>query len=288
MRLLDGKKLSEKLLATLKTQISSTYESTSKRPGLCVLRIGEDPASKIYVTKKIKSCRDLGIKSPELHLNASITQSDLLKKIETLNQDPGIHGILIQLPLPKHLDASSLLEAVSPQKDVDGFHPINLGRLMVGEAGLIACTPLGIMNLLRENSVEIKGKRAVVIGRSRIVGRPISLLLDQAGATVTVVHLQTSNPEALCQEADILVAAAGKPHLVGKNHIKKGVVIVDVGIHRLDSGKLIGDVNFDEVKEMASAITPVPGGVGPMTICGLMQNTWKAFCQIEGIQADSH
>ncbi|PIR23373.1 MAG: bifunctional methylenetetrahydrofolate dehydrogenase/methenyltetrahydrofolate cyclohydrolase FolD [Deltaproteobacteria bacterium CG11_big_fil_rev_8_21_14_0_20_45_16] len=286
MRLLDGKRLSKQLLLTLKDEISKTYASSLKRPGLCVLRIGEDPASKIYVNKKIQTCNELGIQSSELHLDAGITQSELLKQIICLNQDPAIHGILIQLPLPKHLNSSSPLEAVSPLKDVDGFHPTNLGRLMIGEAELIPCTPLGIMSLLDENSIEIKGKRAVVIGRSRIVGRPISLLLDQAGATVTVVHLQTSHPEALCKEADILVAAAGKPNLVGKNHIKEGVVIVDVGIHRTDSGKLIGDVNFEEVKELASAITPVPGGVGPMTVCSLMQNTWKAFCRLENIRAD--
>jgi methylenetetrahydrofolate dehydrogenase (NADP+)/methenyltetrahydrofolate cyclohydrolase len=275
MQLLEGRSLSKERLASLKSQISDC--GLPGRPGLAVILVGNDPASKIYVSKKMKTCEELGIMSQESLFKEDVTQEELLKKIDELNQDKNIHGILVQLPLPKHLNTREIIERVDPRKDVDGFHPYNLGKLAAGENTYVACTPYGIMKLFEHYKIPLKGKRAVVMGRSRVVGRPMSLLLDLGGATVTVVHLGTKEPERICQEADILVVATGSKHLVGAQHIKEGAVVIDVGIHRLDSGKLTGDVDFEAVKNKVSAITPVPGGVGPMTICGLMENTFQAF-----------
>ncbi|MBN8554014.1 MAG: bifunctional methylenetetrahydrofolate dehydrogenase/methenyltetrahydrofolate cyclohydrolase FolD [Deltaproteobacteria bacterium] len=277
MILLDGNKSSKARLEKLKEKVSAAEKKSGKKPGLAVIRIGEDPASKIYVGKKVKTCSEIGFYSQELHHSEKISESELLKIIQSLNQNPKIHGILTQLPLPKHISEAAVIEAISPEKDVDGFHPINLGRLVAQQNGFVPCTPLGIMNLLVDNKIEIKGKRAVVIGRSRIVGRPISLLLDHAGATVTVVHSQTQNPNEMISSADILVVAVGKPHFVKADQIKKGAVVIDVGINRLADGKIVGDVDFESAKDKVSAITPVPGGVGPMTICTLLENTWKSF-----------
>jgi methylenetetrahydrofolate dehydrogenase (NADP+)/methenyltetrahydrofolate cyclohydrolase len=273
MILLDGNATSKKRLAELKDKIASE----NSKPGLAVVRVGEDPASKIYVGKKVKTCKDLGFHSVESHQPENISQKDLLKIIQDLNHDPKIHGILVQLPLPKHISESAVIEAIEPSKDVDGFHPINLGRLLAQQDGFVPCTPLGIMNLLKEYKIEIKGKRAVVIGRSRIVGRPISLLLDQAGATVTVVHSQTKNADEIISAADILVVAVGKPHFIKSSQVKASAVVIDVGINRLPNGKIVGDVDFESIKEKVYAITPVPGGVGPMTICSLLENTWKSL-----------
>jgi len=276
MILLDGQAVSKKRLQLLKGKIDKLRDE--KRPGLAVVRVGEDPASKVYVGKKIKACQEVGIYSVERHLDSKISQSAVIEIVDQLNADSSVHGILVQLPIPSQLSASQILDRVDPRKDVDGFHPMNLGRLVAGEkGGFVACTPLGIMNLLAEYKIEIAGKLAVVVGRSRIVGRPMSLLLDQAGATVTVVHSKTRDPDSLLERAEILIVAVGKPHLISKQKLKKGVVVVDVGMNRLESGKLVGDVDFERVKEVASAITPVPGGVGPMTICSLLENTWKSF-----------
>lgn len=277
MILLDGKSVSESRLHRVHQKIEEGVLQHRSRPGLCVIRVGNDPASKIYVTKKIQACQRYGFLSFEKHLPESVSEKEILEEIGHANNNPQISGILVQLPLPKHLNSDRIIEAVSPYKDVDGFHPYNLGCLITKRPSFVACTPLGIMNLLHEYRIDPAGKRAVVIGRSRIVGRPMSLLLDLAGATVTVVHLQTPQPEEICREADILVAAAGSPLLVGKNHVKNGAVVIDVGIHKMSDGRIVGDVDFDNVKSLASAITPVPGGVGPMTICSLLENTYLAF-----------
>ncbi len=277
MILIDGNATSKKRLTELKAKVEARFHRDGKRPGLAVVRIGEDPASKIYVGKKIKTCHDVGVYSLEKHYPATISEKDVLALIEELNANPLVHGILVQLPLPKHISADKILNAVAPEKDVDGFHPLNQGMLFIGQPTFVACTPLGIMNLLREYEIEISGKRAVVVGRSRIVGRPISVLLDQAGATVTVVHSQTKDRHTLLKQAEIIVAAVGKPHFVTSEDVREGAVVIDVGINRLESGKIVGDVDFEAVSKRASAITPVPGGVGPMTICSLLENTWKSF-----------
>jgi len=274
MKLLDGKTTSKIRLDRLREKIQ---HNQGRAPGLHVIRIGDDPASEVYVRKKIKTCHEVGILSKEWHLAENVSQEKALDLIKQLNWDETVDGILIQLPLPKTLDPTVLLETVSPEKDVDGFHPYNLGKLLAREPGFVACTPRGIMHLMEEYGIETTGKRAVVVGRSRIVGRPMSLLLDHAGATVTVVHLKTPNPDEICRQADILVVAAGSPDLIGPERIKPGAVVIDVGIHRRQDGKLCGDVQFDHVAPLCSWITPVPGGVGPMTICSLMENTWESF-----------
>lgn len=282
MILLDGNSVSKQRLEKLKEDVDRL--SPSNRPGLAVIRVGEDPASKIYVGKKMKKCQEMGFTSREIHFSDSVGEQDLLQKIEKLNHDRDIHGILVQLPLPRSLSTDKVLDQISPQKDVDGFHPENLGRLALNRNdGFVACTPLGIMNLLKHYRIPLAGKRAVVIGRSRTVGRPMSLLLDQAGATVTAIHLQTENPEAICREADLVVAAAGRRHLVGASHLREGAVVVDVGIHRDGDGRITGDVDFEAVKSKVKAITPVPGGVGPMTICALLENTFRSFRQLSKI-----
>jgi len=277
MILLDGKKVSKKRLEALKRLIEDHFSKTNKRPGLAVVRVGENPASKVYVGKKVKTCNEIGIHSVEKNLSADISEDEILSQIRELNHDSEIHGILVQLPLPKQLSEQKILEAVDPRKDVDGFHPINIGKFISGQSSFIPCTPLGIMNLLEENEIQVEGKRAVVIGRSVIVGRPMSILLDRSGATVTVVHSKTKNPDDIIKQADILVVAVGKPLMIKENQVKPGAVVIDVGINRLENGKLVGDVDFESVQEVVSAITPVPGGVGPMTICTLMENTWKSF-----------
>jgi methylenetetrahydrofolate dehydrogenase (NADP+)/methenyltetrahydrofolate cyclohydrolase len=277
MRILNGKALSEKRLAVLKNKIEAVVEKTDQRPGLAVIRVGDNPASQIYVSKKVKTCKEVGMHSTEIHFQDDVDEATIASEIERLNLDSSTHGILIQLPLPERFLESTLIERIDPRKDVDGFHPINRGRFLAGEETFIPCTPLGIMTLLAESKISVKGKSALVIGRSLIVGRPISLLLDRAGATVTVAHSKTKNLEELLKRADILVSAIGKPQFITGKKLKKGVVIIDVGINRLKGGKIVGDVNFAGCKSKASAMTPVPGGVGPMTICSLLENTWKAF-----------
>ncbi len=277
MILLNGKTVSESRLKKLKELAALQCGGSNQRPGLAVIRVGEDPASKIYVGRKVRACQDVGFSSFECLLPESITQEELIQSIQSFNARKDTHGILVQLPLPKHIDEGAVISAIAPEKDVDGFHPINLGKLVAGEKAMVPCTPLGIMTMLNEYGVDLKGRRAVVIGRSRIVGRPISILLDQAGATVTVIHSQTPNPKTICRDADIVVAAAGKAGLVTSDWIKAGAVVIDVGINRLASGKIVGDVDFENVSKTASHITPVPGGVGPMTICSLLENTWKSF-----------
>jgi methylenetetrahydrofolate dehydrogenase (NADP+)/methenyltetrahydrofolate cyclohydrolase len=274
-QLIDGKALAVKVRDGLKDEAKRIADKRGFPPGIAVVRVGEDPASKIYVTSKKKTAEELGFGSWEHHLDATISQAELLGVVAKLNADPKVDGILVQLPLPKHIDSNVVLLAVDPGKDVDGFHPVNTGRLFQGKPGLVACTPAGVMRMLEEIKFDPSGKNAVVIGRSNIVGRPMAALLINASATVTVCHSK-SDVEAEVKRAELVVAAVGVKHLVKGAWIKPGAVVIDVGMNRGADGKLSGDVEFEAAKERASWITPVPGGVGPMTIAMLMSNTVAA------------
>ncbi len=245
-------------------------------PGLAVIIVGEDPASKVYVGRKEAMCIELGMHSEKFALPESTTQEELVALVEKLNNDDKIHGILVQLPLPKHLDEKAVINTIRPEKDVDAFHPVNVGKIMIGDYDFVPCTPAGIMELIAESNVEIEGKTCVVIGRSNIVGKPMSMLLLHKNGTVTTCHSRTKNLKEVTRQADILVAAVGRANFVTADMVKPGAVVIDVGMNRLDDGKLVGDVDFEGVEKVAGAITPVPGGVGPMTIAMLMQNTLTA------------
>ena len=272
---IDGKAVSAAVREEVKQQ-AVALTAQGHQPALAVILVGEDPASQVYVRNKHKACAECGIRSLQYELPASTTQQELLTLIQTLNEDDTVDGILCQLPLPKHLDEQAVILAIDPKKDVDAFHPVNAGRIMSGDYGFLPCTPAGIMEMLRRYDITISGKRCVVIGRSNIVGKPMAMLLINAGGTVTVCNSKTRDLPAVTREADILVAAVGKPHFVTADMVKEGAVVIDVGINRNADGKLCGDVAFDEVSEKASYITPVPGGVGPMTITMLLQNTITA------------
>ena len=274
--LIDGKAISAKVRAEVGEQVKQLVATRKLTPGLAVVRVGEDPASLVYVTNKRKACAEVGMTSTEHHLPADATHAQVLATVEKLNADPTVHGILVQLPLPKQIDADAILLAVRPDKDVDGFHPFNAGSLFVCRPAPRACTPFGIMRLLKESGVDPKGKRAVVLGRSNIVGKPMAMMLLAADATVTVCHSRTVDLPEEVRRAEILVAAIGKAKFVPGDWIREGAVVIDVGMNRDEAGKLCGDVDFAAAKERASAITPVPGGVGPMTIAMLMQNTVDA------------
>lgn len=271
MTIIDGKQTAAEVRAQLRVRAAAFEEKYGRKVGLAVVLIGEDPASQVYVRNKIKGCEDAGIRSFAHYLPADVTQAQAEELVRALASDEAVHGILVQLPLPKHLDAERILACIPAAKDVDGFSAENIGRLALNEEGTVACTPLGVMELLRRYQVETRGKRAVIIGRSNIVGRPMALLLLNADATVTVCHSRTVNLAEECARADILVAAIGKPNFITADMVKEGAVVIDVGINRVD-GKLIGDVDFAAVSQKASLITPVPGGVGPMTIAMLLQN----------------
>ncbi|QRK07623.1 bifunctional methylenetetrahydrofolate dehydrogenase/methenyltetrahydrofolate cyclohydrolase FolD [Archangium violaceum] len=274
-QLIDGKTVAARVRAEVKGEVEKLKAERGLVPGLAVVRVGEDPASRIYVTGKKKAAEEVGFNSWEVHLDENITQDELLSLVGKLNADPEVHGVLVQLPLPKHIDAERIISAVEPEKDVDGFHPVNAGRLSLGRPGMRPCTPLGVMRLLDEVGCAPSGKKAVVVGRSNIVGRPMALMLLAADATVTMCH-RKSNLAAEVATADILVVAVGVPELVQGEWIKPGAVVIDVGMNRMPDGKLKGDVAFAAAKERASFITPVPGGVGPMTIAMLMRNTLEA------------
>jgi len=276
-KIIDGKLVSEKIRNVIKEKAQRIEKEFSRVPGLAAVLVGEDPASQIYVRNKRRSCEDVGIYSEEHKLSESTTQDELLSLIDKLNNDNKINGILVQLPLPSHINESLVLNSVSPEKDVDGFHPINAGYLFEGQPKFIPCTPHGIIKMLEFYNVEIEGKNAVVLGRSNIVGKPAAILLLQKNATVTICHSRTRNLNEVLKNADIIVAAIGKAHFVKKEMVKEGAVIIDVGINRLENGKLAGDVDFDGVREVCSLITPVPGGVGPMTITMLLWNTLKSL-----------
>lgn len=281
-RLIDGKSISVNVKQKVAERISKLAEK-GINACLAVIIAGDDPASKIYVSNKKKACESLGIISREYALPESTTEEELLKLIEVLNSDPTVNGILCQLPLPQGLDEKRIISAIAPEKDVDAFHPQNVGHIMIGDYHFLPCTPAGIMEMLRQENIEISGKRCVVIGRSNIVGKPMAMLLLQANGTVTVCHSKTENLAELCHEADILVSAVGKANFVTADMVKPGAVVIDVGMNR-SNGKLCGDVVFDEVKNIASAITPVPGGVGPMTIAMLMCNTLTAALRQNGLE----
>ena len=278
-RILDGKALAERM----RTDLARRVAALPFRPGLRVVRVGDDPASGIYVRNKDRAAAAAGIDSATIHLPATTTEAELLSQIATLNADPEVDGILVQLPLPKAIRAEAAIAAVDPAKDVDGFHLVNVGRLAAGLPGLVPCTPMGVMHLLREAGVALPGARAVVLGRSQIVGRPMAQLLLAADCTVTVAHSRTRNLAAECRRAEILVAAVGRPQMVRGDWIAEGAAVVDVGINRLPDGRLVGDVAFAEAAARAGAITPVPGGVGPMTIACLLENTLKAALARRGL-----
>ena len=277
MAIIDGKALAQKMQAELAEKTAKLKEKSGQTPGLVVILVGENPASQVYVRNKERSAIAAGFRSEVVRVSDSITQEELLFLINRYNQDPSWNGILVQLPLPAHIDEEAVLLAIDPEKDVDGFHPTNMGRLWSGHPVMIPCTPAGIMEMLREYNVELEGKRAVVIGRSNIVGKPMAQLLLAKNATVTLTHSRTHHLAEIAKQADILIVAIGRGHFVTKDFVKEGAVVIDVGMNRDENGKLIGDVKFDEVAEIASLITPVPGGVGPMTITMLMEQTYQAF-----------
>jgi len=270
-QILDGKALAASMRIDLKQRVDALVRR-GVRPGLAVILAGDDPASKVYVRNKTRACEEVGVRSQQIDYPAAVTQEELMGRISKLNADPAVHGILVQLPLPRHIDAARALAAVAPGKDVDGFHESNLGALLAGKPRVVPCTPAGVMRLLEHAGVPLAGRHAVVIGRSNIVGKPVALLLLQKDATVTICHSKSKNLEMETRQADVLIAAVGKAKLVTASMVKPGACVIDVGMNRLPDGKLAGDVDFDAVKEVAGAITPVPGGVGPMTIAMLLEN----------------
>jgi len=278
-RILDGKKIAE----GIKEKIAGEISGWKKKPGLATVLVGDNPASKVYVSMKNVACKKYGFYSREIHLPESISQKQLLEKVAELNKDDAIHGILVQLPLPPQIDENAILSAIKPEKDVDGFHPESLGKLIQGNPSFVPCTPRGVIHLIKSTGEKLEGKHAVIIGRSNIVGKPTAILLLQENCTVTVCHSRTTNLAEEVKKADIIVAAVGKPKLVTKEMVKQGAVVIDVGTTKLADGRLCGDVDFEGVKEKASWITPVPGGVGPMTIAMLLQNTFEAAKRIEKI-----
>ena len=274
-RIIDGKALAHKIREELKERIVAS-RAMGIQPGLAVVIVGDDPASRVYVNMKKKACNELGIYSEEYALPGDVTQQELTTLVDHLNQDPKISGILVQLPLPKQINEDQVLAVIDPQKDVDGFHPVSVGRLVLGIPGYISCTPAGVMELIREAGVDISGKECVVVGRSNIVGKPQALLLLREHGTVTICHSRTKDLAAVTRRADILVAAVGRPQMITGDMIKPGATVIDVGVNRLPDGRLVGDVDFESAIKVAGAITPVPGGVGPMTITMLMKNTVEA------------
>ena len=274
-RILDGKALAASIRADLKQKVAALVQR-GVRPGLAVILAGDDAASRVYVRNKVLASEQTGVRSELCEFPSSVAESELLERVAALNADAAVHGILVQLPLPKQVDAARILQAVSPAKDVDGFHAANLGALLAGNPAVVPCTPAGVMRLLEHAGVPLAGRQAVVIGRSSIVGKPLALLLLQRDATVTICHSKTKNIESMTRQADILVAAVGSAKLVGRAMVKPGACVIDVGVNRLADGSLAGDVDFDAVKEVAGWITPVPGGVGPMTIAMLLENCVRA------------
>lgn len=276
MQIIDGKKVSAQVKQEVKNETELLKKEYSITPGLAVVIVGDDPASRVYVNNKKKACELVGFYSEEYALPAETTQEELLSLVKELNEKKDINGILVQLPLPKHLDDKAVIEAINPLKDVDAFHAVNVGKIMLGEYDFLPCTPAGVMEMLHYYNIEVSGKNCVVIGRSNIVGKPMGMLLLHENGTVTICHSRTKNLAEVCSRADILVAAVGKPKFVTADMVKEGAVVIDVGMDRDENGKLCGDVDFENVKDKCSYITPVPGGVGPMTIATLMKNTIKA------------
>lgn len=274
-KIIDGKLISKQIKDELKGKVES-LKSEGKEVCLAVIQVGCDPASTVYVGNKKKACEYIGIKSLAYELPEETTEEELLGIISKLNKDDSVHGILVQLPVPKHINEEHIINAISPAKDVDGFHPASVGALSIGKKGFVSCTPAGIIQLLKRSEIEIEGKDCVVIGRSNIVGKPMAMLLLRENGTVTVCHSKTKNLKEVCKRADILVVAIGKPKMIDASYVKEGATVIDVGIHRNENGKLCGDVDYEAVEPVAGAITPVPGGVGPMTIAMLMNNCVEA------------
>lgn len=271
MELIDGKAISQQIKDEVKERVEALKQQ-GKEVTLAVIQVGNDPASSVYVNNKKKACAYTGMRSEAFELPQETTQEELLQLIRQLNDREDINGILVQLPVPDHIDENEIIRAISPKKDVDGFHPQSVGALCIGQPGFVSCTPAGIIELLKRSGVEIAGRECVVVGRSNIVGKPMALLMLRENATVTVAHSKTKNLKEICKKADILIVAVGKPKLVTAEYVKEGAVVIDVGIHRMENNKLCGDVDFDDVAPVCSKITPVPGGVGPMTIAMLMHN----------------
>ena len=279
---IDGKKISQKRKDELKEKIDLLKQEGKRIPKLTVILVGDNPASQTYVRNKDRGCAYVGMLSEIIRLDASIREDELIEVIERLNHDHSVDGILVQLPLPSHIHEDKILDLIDPVKDVDGFHPSNVAKLLLGQDGLVPCTPKGMMVLLDEIHYDLTGKEVVVVGRSNIVGKPVSLLCLQRNATVTIAHSRTKNLKEVCQRADVLIAAIGKAKFFNKEYVKEGAVVLDVGINRDENNKLCGDVDFDDVKDLVSYITPVPGGVGPMTIAMLLENTLQAYLKREG------
>lgn len=277
--IISGKKIAEKIRLEIRTETKELNESKGILPGLAVVLVGNDPASKVYVGMKEKACKEVGLHSVEYKMPTETSEDALLDLIHTLNMDEKIHGILVQLPLPDQINESKVLEAIAPEKDVDGFHPTNVGRLVIGQPGFSPCTPFGIMKMLEISGTEIEGKEAVIVGRSNIVGKPIAMMLLRKNATVTMCHSRTRNLKEKVLDGDIVIAAVGVPEMIKGDWIKPGAVVIDVGVNRLEDKRIVGDVEFDAASMVASAITPVPGGVGPMTITMLLYNTLQAAKQ---------
>ena len=275
-QIIDGKKISAEIKEELKEKVAA-YKEKGIYGALAVIQVGEDPASCVYVRNKKKACEYIGMESLSYELPDSTTQEELLALIDSLNQDDKVNGILVQLPVPQHIDEKTIINAISPAKDVDGFHPENVGALTIGQKGFVSCTPAGIIQLLKRSDITIDGKNCVVVGRSNIVGKPMALLMLSENATVTITHSHTKNLKEICQTADILIVAIGKREFITGDYIKEGAVVIDVGIHRDENNKLAGDVTYEEAEKKASYITPVPGGVGPMTIAMLMNNCVEAM-----------
>ena len=279
--IISGKELSKEIRLEVKEEVARLAEKYGKVPHLAVILIGDDPASNSYVTAKERACKRAGMKSTLIRKDDSISEEALLGLIHELNEDDDVHGILVQLPIPKHIDESKVINAIRKEKDSDGFHPLNVAAVHLGGKGILPATPKGILTMLKSTNTEIKGKNALVIGRSNIVGKPTAMLLLKEHATVTIAHSRTQNMKELALQADIIVAAVGRAHFVTADMVKEGAIIIDVGVNRTDEGKLVGDVDFENVKDKAAFITPVPGGVGPMTIASLLQNTVECFLMLE-------
>lgn len=282
-KIIDGKEVSAQVKEQVKEEAAQLKAATGLQVGLAVVIVGNNPASRVYVNNKKKACEAVGFQSFEYTLDEDTTQEELLELVEVLNENPQVNGILVQLPLPKQIDEKAIINAISPDKDVDAFHPSNVGRIMIGSYAFLPCTPAGVMELIASTGVSVSGKNCVVIGRSNIVGKPMAMLLLHQNGTVTICHSRTQNLKEICAQADILVAAVGKANFVTADMVKEGAVVIDVGMNRLDSGKLCGDVDFAAVEPKAGYITPVPGGVGPMTIAMLMRNTLTAAKQQNGL-----
>ena len=284
-QIIDGKKISQDIKDELKEKVTA-LKDTGTEVALAVIQVGNDPASSVYVRNKKKACEYIGIRSLSYELREETTEDALIELIEKLNKDETVNGILVQLPVPKHIDPDKIIRTISPEKDVDGFHPQNVGKLVIGEEGFVSCTPAGVIQLLKRSGIEISGKNCVVVGRSNIVGKPMALLMLRENATVTIAHSKTKNLKELCQTADILIVAIGKPQFITADYVKEGAVVIDVGIHRDENNKLCGDVRYEEVAEKASAITPVPGGVGPMNCHAYEQLRGKSGQRIRLVEIE--